>query len=417
MIKSIKQDINSLINSDCNTPKSALIIPFRWCRNHICQINTTPSSTVEKVKKIGLALFSTIALTLTVPLALTGITIRALFGTKESVENSFEIDHRKAALDELHNKFDDELDRNWNLTDYFGHIRLLNLDRETARLQEATRALNEVGCNSFNRFSAILGKNLPEGTWNRCKSNFLEYNVNIPEHKEKLDKQHQNQTGCYLSHKKMIEEAKKNWEQAKLDYAQAQAQINDIKNQLEKPQADCHALQKELQATEHRLTEAQSCIRKHSSLLIIEDDNRFGRVLGDPNERKYSIEKVGKVFRRVMAELPSDYDMFYFTSYPIDKQKVDGCKWIQKLNNGYELNAYAVHSRFYDTILNQLKKVEEDNTPFEPVDVEYDRIMKNHSVYVATPPLAFQGGFASNIIDRIEPYKQWSKDEWENIIN
>jgi len=420
MIQSIGSELKCLLTDTYNGSDHALVKPFRWCRwniTHLLDLRAPNrlGKVAELIKRVAMGVFSMGALTTTFPLALLGTTLKLISGKKEVVAvNPLDIDHRAIALNELKTKSDEELDRNWNLNDYFGHIRLLNLDKDTERLQECTRSLNEVGCHEFERFSAILGKNLPESQWKRMESNFLNHDVNTEEGRKKLDKQHQGQTGCYMSHRGMIQEAKNRWEQAKGDAAHIQTEIVDLKSRSANGTA---GLQNELNAAEARLQEAQGRVKKYSSVLIVEDDNRFGRVLGDPKERNYTVEKVGKVFRRVMAELPSDYDMFFMTSFALEKRNVHQCKWIQKFDYGYDLNAVAIHSRFYDTILDKLKKIDEEKVPLRPVDVEYADLMEKGKVFVASPPIAFQGGFVSNLtqVEQAEPFKQWSMGEWWNI--
>lgn len=311
------------------------------------------------------------------------------------------IDHKALAQKDLAAMGDDQMDSDWGLNRYFGNIQIINLDHQKDKYKECTDNLRQVGLKEgdYERFSAILGKDLDKEIWNRCKSKL---------YPDQLDKLHQNQAGCYMSHYTVIKQAKANYDKAMLRLEKAEEALNKAK----KSGSVLPELTKEVE-------EAKAQVHKYSSTLILEDDNKFGRLNSD--ETTFTYKKVGRVFREAMLHLPNDWDMVYFSAFEFPHGEganpfIPNIR-MKQLIYAYDLNAYAVSAKFYDKALEILKKIEQPGVPYEAVDVEYALVMKDHQIYASTPPLASQGGTVSSIRPHDEeiPYVQRNGWQWEKM--
>jgi len=432
MLESVTKEFKSVLTLHYDETDPALVKPVRWCQRNIVNMfritsETFIERTLEKVQKVFMGFISILALPVAYPLAFVGVSIKLIRGatTAPLQDSPFEINHQKLANENLKTKSKEVLDRDWNLSRYFGHVRVMNLpwDEESfqkitdpeerrkrvednkARWQIVTESLREVGCNSYERFSSVVGINLPERLWRRMDHNYKNFDRSTPEGQKKFEGLSKGQTGCYMSHYRIVKEANENWEQAKADYAQIQSQIDTPSNESD------------LAVLNQKLVEAQERIKKYSSVLILEDDNRFGRVL-DPVKKTYTLEKVGRVFHKAMSELPLNYEIFFLAACPSHLEAVAHTPHIRKFLDGVELNAYAVHSRFYKTLILQLEKIETEEGPLTAVDKEIPKTMPEAHVFMSAPPVAFQGGFKSSLSqdEKPEPFRQWMNGDWNNSL-
>ncbi len=350
----------------------------------------------------------------------------------------FIIDHQDIAKNELKTMSSEEQNRDWHLLKYVGHTRLINLDRDLERLTPAYEHFAKIGLkkDDVERFSAILGKNLSSEIWNRFPDHHNPFMNKLTKLFKKItkntgfDRWHQAQAGCFMSHYKIIKEAKDNFEKAKTEYANLQKEYLEFQSKT--PSLDNDAQKEQIQVIKEKIEAAVEQIKKFSSVLVMEDDNRFGQVI-DSQRKETTLTNVGTVFRQVMQELPHDYDMLFFASIVSKKKKWGNMKdilgakntrkrlkhvtseRIVKLDYGHATNAYLVHSRFYDTLLNKLKKIEIPGQPLKAVDVEIAELMESSKTYLAVPPLAYQGGFLSSISQRDLPLIQPNKKLWKQI--
>ncbi len=361
--------------------------------------------------------------------SLKNISIKEL--TQDKKINPFIIDHQSLAIKELKEMGLEEQNRDYHLLKYVGHARIINLDRNPERLVGANENFAKIGVVSGEvvRFPAVLGKNLPREIWDRFP-NPPNYPLDTPEKIAENDRWHQGQAGCYMSHYRIIQEAKENHIQAKSDYEKIQQQLITFKKQnffhtLPSIKAEIHKL-------EQQLAEALERVKTFSSVLVMEDDNRFGRVL-DKNKKQTTLENVGVVFRQVMRDLPDDFDILYLSAITSEKKDWGNLKDIPaaentrqrlkqvnnerivKLDYGHATNAYIVHERFYDSLLNKLKVINLPGSPLKPVDVHIAELMENSKTYLAVPPIAYQGGDLSNVSSRNLPLIQPNKKLWKKI--
>lgn len=123
---------------------------------------------------------------------------------------------------------------------------------------------------------------------------------------------------------------------------------------------------------------------EYKSILILEDDTEF---LKDFND----------IIQSYINALPNDYDMAYFTCniWKMDERNDWAVEpfW-RKASHCNAAAAYAVHSRFYDEILNGL------NNNIDIIDVFYMKLQHdtNNKIYFAVPNLTRQGYSYSNLI-------------------
>ncbi len=347
----------------------------------------------------------------------------------------FIIDHQSLAIKELKEMGLEEQNRDYHLLKYVGHARIINLDRDHLRLTGANEHFAKIGVapGGVERFPAVLGRELPREIWDRFP-NPPNYPLDTPEKIAGIDKWHQSQAGCYMSHYRIIQESKMNHTKAKDDYERIQQELTALKKQnptYHLPLGSAHVKAK-IHQLDQELAEALERIKRFSSVLVMEDDNRFGRVL-DKVKKETTLENVGVVFRQVMKELPDDFDMLFLASITSEKETwgkmkdIPGAKntrnrlkkieneRIVKLDYGHATNAYIVHARFYDTLIEKLKIIDIPGQPLKAVDVLIAELMENSKTYLAVPPIAYQGGDLSNVSSRDLPLIQPNKKLWKMI--
>lgn len=301
-----------------------------------------------------------------------------------SLDEGLRISHRKLALEELNTKTPDELDKNWNLNEYFGHTYIINLDKDKHRLEKISNNLKELGVPKFERFAATYGKELPPEMWDRM------YDNSFFESGEKLTNIHKGQVGCFMSHYRVIKDAKEKHDLALKNYEIAKKSF-DIATPDQKPAAILH------------MENMAKQVKEYSSILIFEDDNGFGQVI---NEGMATTSRdAGKILREAMRDLPEDWDMLYFmastyggfcfTSRCVPPEQA--YERLAKLGWGVNLNAYAINSKMYNSLLEQLSKIEDPDATLEAVDHEIASLHAHTNSYVITPPICFQGAGSSSI--------------------
>ncbi len=312
------------------------------------------------------------------------------------------INHQAIAKKSLEEMTDEQMDKNWKLNEFFGTTRVINLDKDHERMKELNSELANIGLvnNQFERFRGINGrKEIDKDIWNRMQGNYKHHPTWTKAGRDKLDNLHMGQTGCYMSHYNLIKETSEKYDNAKKKLLR---------------------LQKE-NATPEKLKIARAEVKKFSSVLIIEDDNKFGRILPDhvtsgpdfhDNVYGHTLTKtgIGRQFYKTVAALPKDWNLFFFMAMNYETPDDTESTHLKKLKNAVCLNCYAVNASMYPQLLASLRKVEGEEVPIEPVDDAIAKLMKKTNCYVANPPLAAQGGGSSSInntIDKDENRKYW----------
>lgn len=301
-------------------------------------------------------------------------TIPDFQGTKEKkyhkehhlyIDHQHYIDHQSIAASQLSHMSDTQLDEDWTLYDFFGSIYIINLPEDTKRLESTRKALERVGIKDFVVFPAIRGSQQDERVWKQMNTNWSGYDLSTIAGQNAFDKQSQAETGCYLSHLKVIEIVRNHFEEAKKLLESARQSMNPIK-----------------------IKKANKLVRKYSSVLIIEDDNSFGIV--NPDLVSANLSGVGILFRKAMKELPTNWEMVYFMAHPM-KPSHYFSKHLVRNRQGIYLNAYAVNHLMYDALIKHLSKIyHPDNAHISPVDFEISLIHKFHRTFSVTPSIAYQ---------------------------
>lgn len=304
--------------------------------------------------------------------------------------------HQKLAQQQLNTMPPDQLDNNWNINDFLGHVYVINLKKDTERLKSIRSNFDKIGGCNFERFEATNGIELSENVWNRVDDN----SWGLPEG-EKLNRQHMRQAGVFMSHYSVIKNANEK-------YLLAQKQLQESQASLTTAKTD-----QEIDVAKKNIEVAENQVREYSRILILEDDTGFGFVDKTHANKPavVNMKGAGVEFRKVMKELPENWDMLYLNA-------VDRFKWMKyifpshserlnRLNAGLLANAIAINSKAYPTILNALSKIDNPKLFFKPVDHEYGYL--NSLLVAITPkkPLAYQMAGCSTITDG-EGFEPWN---------
>lgn len=208
--------------------------------------------------------------------------------------------------------------------------------------------------------------------------NWAKIDLSTLEGRQAFDSQRKAETGCYLSHLRLIKTVKERFDSAIKDLEEAQEQCDD-----------------------QRIQEAFLQVKKYSSVLVLEDDNGFGIISED--RQTALLSEVGVLFRQAMSELPVDWEACYLMSWSKEPE-IPVSKHIVKLTRANLTNAYAVNHLMYDAIIRQLSKIFDPSvTQINPVDNELAQLQKTHQCYAINPSIAYQCEGLSSITSKTTP--------------
>jgi hypothetical protein len=225
------------------------------------------------------------------------------------------------ALEELQELTPFELDSDWHLDRFFGHIKIIS-SKDSPRFPLLLEKMQEVGLNQeqFELSPTIAGDTLPESLWQRVPA----WASEDPIVKQKI-------AGCTMAHYYLIKNTRDRYQEAFKNYRRLQSEP-------EAPLSDLEAAKNE--------------VAKYSSVLIMEDNNAFGSLKnGAP-----TLEGMGKLFRETLKELPADWDMFYFIcmhgdyDLPLAKE-VPETSLLLKASYGVVTKCFAVKASSYDSLV------------------------------------------------------------------
>jgi GR25 family glycosyltransferase involved in LPS biosynthesis len=306
------------------------------------------------------------------------------------------IQHKRIAQDELYEQSPRQLDHDWGLKKYFGKIFVINLDKDQKRLESITNELKKVGIEKeqFERFKAVYGAtDLKPEVWNRIRDNSFWFQ-NFGKEGLDLDKQRKSQAGIWFSHRKIIEKAKCEYDNAMKLFVEAKKNFDNA------PEQDKHI-------ERHNMENAAKKVQEWSSVLILEDDNGFGIVTED--KKNSTLKNTGTYFRKAIKELPEDWDMVYLmsahfggifnTKYCVGAPQ-SSSKHLRKLEWGVCLNAYAVNAKMYDRLLEVFRKIDNPNARLEAVDNEIAALQSSSQSFVLGRPLAYQYPEVSSVTQK-----------------
>jgi GR25 family glycosyltransferase involved in LPS biosynthesis len=271
---------------------------------------------------------------------------------------------------------DEELDLDWKLNEFFGTLYVINLPKANKRLEKVSQELQEVGVTDFEKFQAIDGRtDLPPNIWKKFHGNRDCFDSSTSSGREKIEKLHQGEAGCYMSHYTLLQKVKKSFEDAQKKYLKALSTKNDL-----------------------LIQEAKLKLKKFCRVLIFEDDAAFGIV----NEKRTKATKknAGKILREALKKLPSSWDMLYLVIRAKEPSKVITPN-LRKMGRSFCALAYAVNHTMYEPLINHLKKIEDPLvTHVEPVDEEISSIHSKHKVYAIAPSIVYHELGPSQISDK-----------------
>lgn len=271
-------------------------------------------------------------------------------------------------------------DKNWKLGDFFESIYVINLSQATERLEKFTQELKGIGTTEFNIFPAIQGKNLDYTLWNKFYLNTHSVDLSTTEGKLQLDRTHQSQAGCYMSHYLLIKYMHERFEHAR--------------NQLETAT---------LAQDKIAIMKAEKKLRKFSRVLIFEDDCGFGFLQAD--QETVSKKGAGYHFRKALQSLPKEWDMLYFVVNATEPT-TEVSSHLRQLNRSWGLNAYAINYTMYAPLIEHLKKIEDPSvTKVWPVDDEIGDLHPHYKVFAISPSIVFSQEGQSFISEKT--WKRW----------
>ncbi|MBA3816065.1 MAG: glycosyltransferase family 25 protein [Parachlamydiaceae bacterium] len=285
---------------------------------------------------------------------------------------SWDLPFTHIAQEHLDTMSPEELDNNWHLSDFFGTVAVINLPQDTARLDRITKELNAIGTYDFEVFPAIDGrKDLDPSLWMKLKKNRLS-NIDAKEKKNILDRLHQGEAGCYMSHYLLLKQTKEAFDRAQNELKSAKYVMDEL-----------------------AILNATNKVRKYSRILILEDDSGFGVVNAAMSNS--STKNLGLLLREALKTLPRNWDMLYLMCAPHEKTKKIS-PHLYKLKRSVFANAYVVNYTMYEPILSTLKQIEDPEiNEVLPVDKAISRLHYKYNVYAIYPSLAFQFDGVSTI--------------------
>ena len=278
-----------------------------------------------------------------------------------------------------------ELDSDWRLNDFFGHIKVIG-DKASPRYPLLLEKLKEVGLeeSQFELSPVVHGSSLSEMIWSR-----------VPAWAAQEIATKQGIAGCSMAHYYLIKDTRDRYKRALQRYTE---------------------LKKKLPANIRRFQAAKKELKKYSSVLIIEDNNAFGRL----HKGKPLLTGMGIKFRETLMQLPEDWDMFYFIcmhgfrDYP-RAQTVPHCPLILKAVYGLVTKCFAVRSTAYDALTRYFERCifASSNGELLPADHIVARLHSKLNAYIAKEPLAYR--FSCPSMVGSHPGVNVSRHHWQPI--
>lgn len=145
------------------------------------------------------------------------------------------------------------------------------------------------------------------------------------------------------------------------------------------------------------IDESKTCFQSHRKCIQLAKENNLPYVLILEDDAMFE-SNVLDILLQTFDEIQNlNWDMF-FLGANLHAPVLRISNSIVKLNGAYAAHAYLVHERFYDTILNLPHECE--------MDVHYDKLMRDHNVYMCDPMIAYQLPSHSDLQDGYRDYTQ-----------
>jgi GR25 family glycosyltransferase involved in LPS biosynthesis len=233
-------------------------------------------------------------------------------------------------------------DKKYDFDHFFDQTIAISLSSATEKREILQDHLCEIGVRNWHVFEAVDGYQLPDDYSFQIKNETVAFKELYRKMPGATDKNKKARLGCYLSH------------------------LSVLKN-----------------AREKRL----------ESVLIIEDDAIFPQT-----------QRGVESFNKTMEELPDDWDIL-FIGIEHDRNPTRYSLHIDRVLSGTCLHAYAVHSRCYDRLIDDLENaLLNKNDPLPPVDeVISEQIeLQRYQAFAPHTLIGYQrDGLRSNITGHI----------------
>ncbi len=305
--------------------------------------------------------------------------IASVMFTTSMEDQSWDIPIHAVAKNDLATLSPEVMDRKWMLDKYFGTIAVINLPQAVERREGILKQFELIGTKNFEIFTAVDGRTeLPKEVWNKFFRNRDKIDTTTEEGQQALDRVHQGEAGCYMSHYRLIKKVKESFDNALSELKKAQAS---------------HQAYKDVAL----LAKCERRVRQYSRVLILEDDTGFGIV--NKARTKATTEGAGQILRKALSKLPKDWDMLYLVVQPIYPPIAVG-PHLCRLSDSWSMVAYAVNYRMYGPLIEILEKIEKPSVKkVYPVDKEVAFRHSSFNVYAVVPSLVYQQTGPSCISD------------------
>jgi GR25 family glycosyltransferase involved in LPS biosynthesis len=231
--------------------------------------------------------------------------------------------------------------KKYDFDNAFGKTIAINLNRAKEKREILAKHLNEIGVHQWERFEAVNGYELSDDYPLQIKNQTATFKGLYSRMPGKTDKHKKARLGCYLSHLFVLKKAR------------------------------------------------DECL---PSVLIIEDDAIF------PQTRR-GVES----FNRTMEELPHDWELL-FIGIEHDREPTRYSPHIDRVLSGTCLHSYAVHSRCYDRLIEDMENaLLSDAEPLLPVDEVISEQLEKYR-YQAFSPHTLVGYQRNGLVSNITGY-------------
>jgi len=287
----------------------------------------------------------------------------------ESIHSSYKIKNsqsiHKIAASHLHTMTPDELDADWKLLDFFGHIKVVGREGSERDLV-MQKEFGKIGLKKgdYEYSDPVDGSIQDESLKNKVVS--WSY---------KNEKGRNGVLGCTLAHYNLILDTKSKYDAAVKAFEQ-----------------DPESLK------------ARSEVKKYSSVLIMEDNCAFGILDGQTP----ILKKVGKQFREVMQSLPLDWDMFYLMlmTIPVIYSSKKISKLLCKSSFGFTTKCFAVNHTAYDRVIKGFKD-EIESRAIRPADHITGDLHGKLNVYAPIQSLTYRIASMSQVGNSGDGSSHW----------
>lgn len=145
------------------------------------------------------------------------------------------------------------------------------------------------------------------------------------------------------------------------------------------------------------IDDTKTCFQSHKKCILLAKEAKLPHILVLEDDAIFTDNMFDCLLQTFNEIQTLEWDMF-FLGANLHAPATRISNSIIKLNGAYAAHAYLVHERFYDTILNLPHNCE--------MDVHYDKLMREHNVYMCDPMIAYQLPSHSDLQDGYRDYNK-----------